>query len=109
MIPHFGDFGHWDLADELSSQHSGLKSCGWGQIDSTQGQWYTEPEKMCYQIRRSEAFEGPDMATLEIPPFLHADLESLAADGQTEPSEVIARVVEVVRQKHKADSPTRVV
>ena len=22
MIPHFGDFSHWDLVDELSSQHT---------------------------------------------------------------------------------------
>jgi hypothetical protein len=23
MIPHFGDFSHWNLVDELSSQHKG--------------------------------------------------------------------------------------
>lgn len=64
---------------------------------------------MCRRIGYSEAFDSPKTMMLELPACLHADLESLAANEQSELSEVIARMVETVRQKHEADSPTRVV
>lgn len=44
---------------------------------------------------------------LQLPASLYADLESLAADEQVEPAEVIARLVEAARRQHEAESPSR--
>jgi hypothetical protein len=44
---------------------------------------------------------------LQLPASLYADLESLATDEQSEPVEVIARLVETARQQRRLESPTR--
>ena len=48
-----------------------------------------------------------ESVTLHIPASLYADLEALASDEQTEPVEVLARLVETARQRYVAESPTR--
>ena len=48
-----------------------------------------------------------ETVVIQLPASLYADLESLASDEQTEPVEVIARLVETARQQQQFSSPTR--
>lgn len=49
----------------------------------------------------------PETVVLELPASLFSDIESLAAEEQLEPAEVIARLVEAARQQQQIGVPTR--
>ena len=49
----------------------------------------------------------PETVVLELPASLYSDIESLAAEEQLEPAEVIARLVEAARQQQQVTVPTR--
>jgi hypothetical protein len=48
-----------------------------------------------------------EIVILELPASVYADLESLAENEQTEPSDMIARLVKAARGEHRAEPPTR--
>ena len=48
-----------------------------------------------------------ETVTLQLPASLYADLESLAADEQTEPVDLIANLIKAARQQQATESPTR--
>jgi len=48
-----------------------------------------------------------EIVILELPASVYADLESLAENEQTEPSDMIARLVKAARGGQRAEPPTR--
>jgi hypothetical protein len=50
---------------------------------------------------------SPETVTVELPIAVYADLESLAEDEQTEPGEMVARLVKAARYERQAEPSTR--
>jgi hypothetical protein len=48
-----------------------------------------------------------ETVTLELPASVYADLESLAEEEQTEPSELIGRLVRAARREYRGEPTTR--